>query len=73
MLGACLTYLVHQQRDRVGLVTFDSDIVDHVPPSAKHLDVVLHALDRAKADRPGQLHGPLHKLAEHFGRRGISC
>ena len=70
-LGACLTYLVHQQRDRVGLVTFDSDIVDHVPPSAKHLDVVLHTLDRAKATRPGQLSAPLRKLAEHFGRRGV--
>jgi uncharacterized protein (DUF58 family) len=70
-LGACLTYLVHKQRDRVGLVTFDSDVVDHVPPSAKHLDVVLHTLDRARATRPGQLSGPLRKLAEHFGRRGV--
>jgi uncharacterized protein (DUF58 family) len=70
-LAACLTYLVHRQRDRVGLVTFDEAIVDHVPPSAKHLDVVLHTLDRAKAERPGRLGPPLNKLAEHFGRRGI--
>ena len=71
ILAACLTYLVHKQRDRVGLVTFDEDIVDHVPPSAKHLDVVLHAIDRAQAKRPGRLGPPLRKLAEHFGRRGI--
>lgn len=70
-LAACLTYLVNKQRDRVGLVTFDEDIVDHVPPSAKHLEVVLHTLDRAKAVRPGRLGPPLRKLAEHFGRRGI--
>jgi len=70
-LGACLTYLVHRQRDRVGLVTFDHEIVDHVPPSAKHLDVVLHTLDRVKATRQGQLSGPLRRLAEHFGRRGV--
>jgi uncharacterized protein (DUF58 family) len=70
-LGACLTYLVHKQRDRVGLATFDEDIVDHVPPSAKHLDVVLHAIDRAQAKRPGRLGPPLRKLAEHFGRRGM--
>jgi uncharacterized protein (DUF58 family) len=70
-LAACLTYLVHKQRDRVGLVTFDEDIVDFVPASAKHLDVVLHTLDRAKAVRPGRLGPPLKKLAEHFGRRGI--
>jgi len=70
-LAACLTYLANQQRDRVGLVTFDEAIVDHVPPSAKHLDVVLHSLDRATATRPGRIGPPLRKLAEHFGRRGI--
>jgi uncharacterized protein (DUF58 family) len=70
-LAACLTYLVHKQRDRVGLVTFDEEIVDFVPASAKHMDVVLHALDRAQAVRPGRLGPPLKKLAEHFGRRGI--
>ena len=70
-LAACLTYLVHTQRDRVGLATFDHAVVDHVPPSAKHLDVVLHTLDRATAERPGDLVPPLKKLAEHFGRRGI--
>jgi uncharacterized protein (DUF58 family) len=70
-LAACLTYLVSKQRDRVGVVTFDEDVVDHVPPSAKHLDVVLHTLDRAQARRPGRLGPPLRKLAEHFGRRGI--
>lgn len=70
-LAACLTYLANQQRDRVGLVTFDEGIVDHVPPSAKHLNVVLHTLDRAVASRPGRIGPPLRKLAEHFGRRGI--
>ncbi|MSO82211.1 MAG: DUF58 domain-containing protein [Acidobacteria bacterium] len=70
-LAACLTYLASQQRDRVGLVTFDEQIVDHVPPSAKHLDVVLHTLDRAKADKPGHIVAPIKRLAEHFGRRGI--
>ena len=70
-LAACLTYLVHKQRDRVGVVIFDEDVVNHVPPSAKHLDVVLHAIDRAEAKRPGRLGPPLRKLAEHFGRRGI--
>jgi uncharacterized protein (DUF58 family) len=70
-LAACLTYLVHKQKDRVGVVTFDEEVVDFVPCSAKHLDVVLHALDRAKAVRPGRLSVPLKKLAEHFGRRGI--
>ena len=72
-LAACLTYMSNRQRDRVGIVTFDSEIVDRVPPSAKHLEVVLHTLDRVKAGRPGRLREPLQKMAEHFGRRGILC
>ena len=71
ILTACLTNLVHHQRDRVGFVAFDSEVVEHVPPSAKHMDTVLHTLDKLKAGRPGRLREPLHKLAEHFGRRGV--
>ena len=71
ILTACLTNLVHHQRDRVGFVAFDEDIVEHVPPSAKHMETVLHVLDRLKPGRPGRLREPLHKLAEHFGRRGV--
>jgi len=70
-LAACLTYLANQQRDRVGVATFDEAVVDHVPPSAKHMDVVLHTLDRARAEKPGHLVAPIKRLAEHFGRRGI--
>ena len=71
MLAGCLTYLVHRQRDRVGLVAFDNQIVEHVPPSAKHMETVLHMLDRLKPSQPGSLKDPLHKMAEHFGRRGV--
>jgi len=71
MLAACLTYLVHRQRDRVGLVAFDSDIVEFVPPSAKHMDTTLHVLDRLKPARPGAIREPMNKIAEHFGRRGL--
>ena len=46
MLAGCLTYLVHRQRDRVGLVAFDEDVVEHVPPSAKHMETILHVCGR---------------------------
>ena len=71
MLAGCLTYLVHRQRDRVGFVAFDDDIVEHVPASAKHMETVLHVLDRVKPAKPGRLAAPLNKMAEHFGRRGL--
>ena len=45
-LAACLSYFSRQQRDRVGLVTFDGEVREYVPPSARHLDVILHTLDR---------------------------
>ena len=70
-LAACLTYFATKQRDRVGLVTFDDDIVTRVPPSAKHLDVVLHTLDRIEAGRPGAFEKPLFRATEFFKRRGV--
>jgi uncharacterized protein (DUF58 family) len=70
-LGACLAYFSHRQRDRIGLVTVDSDIVDFVPPSAKHLNQVLHGLDRAKAKGRGSLAMPLLKVSESQHRRSI--
>ena len=46
-LAACLAYFSSLQRDRVGLATFDQGVVEYVPPSAKHLRLVLYALDHA--------------------------
>lgn len=70
-LAACLAYFAHGQRDRVGLVTFDSDIIELVPPSARHLPALLHTVARARAVRPGNLETPLRKLSEHFRRRSM--
>jgi len=70
-LAACLAYLSQRQRDRVGIVTFDNEVVNYVPVSAKHFNVLLHTLDRAKAERPGAMLGPLKAIAEHFRRRSI--
>ena len=70
-LAACLTYFSNKQRDRVGLVTFDHEIVDYVPPSMKHLDTILYTLDRATAGRPGSLSDPILRVTEMLGRKGI--
>ena len=70
-LAACLSYLSSRQRDRIGIVTFDDDIVERVPPSAKHFDVTLHTLDKIVAGRPGALGPPLFKATEFFKRRSI--
>jgi uncharacterized protein (DUF58 family) len=51
-LAACLAYFSSLQRDRVGLATFANGVVDYVPPSAKHLRLVLHSLDHAERSVP---------------------
>jgi uncharacterized protein (DUF58 family) len=86
-LAAALAYFSSKQRDRVGLATFDGDLVDYVPPSAKHLQQVLHGLDRAsrgssvasRLSTPdtrlpaprASLLPPLKKLSESTRRRSI--
>ncbi|RPJ80290.1 MAG: DUF58 domain-containing protein, partial [Acidobacteria bacterium] len=70
-LAASLLYFSHTQRDRIGLVTFDTDIVDYVPASAKHLEFALFALDRIGEPRPGSLRAPVLKMTERLRRRGI--
>ena len=70
-LAACLAYFSHRQRDRAGFVSIDSDVVDYVPPSAKHLNQVLHALDRAVPRGRGSLGVPLLKVSESQHRRSI--
>ena len=70
-LAACLAYFSSKQRDRVGLATFDHEVVDYIPPSMKHLDTILHTLDRAEAGRPGSLEAPMLKITDMLGRKGI--
>jgi uncharacterized protein (DUF58 family) len=45
-LAACLAYFCCMQRDRVGLVTVENDVSTYVPASARHLRVILQALDQ---------------------------
>ncbi len=70
-LTASLAWFSSGQKDRVGLYAFDRDVVEHVRPSAAHLDKVLHAVARVKARRAGGWDRPLARVASTFRRRGI--
>ena len=78
-LAACLAYFSNLQRDRVGLAMIDNEIVDYVPPSAKHLQRILQTLDRAEKKgrdtkvTPGKstLLAPLKKLSDTLRRRSL--
>jgi uncharacterized protein (DUF58 family) len=71
MLAASMLFLSRRQRDRVGLITFDAELRDYVPASAKHLELVLHTLDRSVAGERGSLAAPLSKVAEIIRRRSV--
>ena len=70
-LAASLAYLSRRQRDRIGLTTFDNEVVDVIPPSIKHFNMVLHALDRLRAGGSSNYHEPLAKIALNLGRRSL--
>jgi uncharacterized protein (DUF58 family) len=70
-LVASLAWLSQQQGDRVGLVTFTGDIVDVVPPSTRHLQLLLHTLGRARAQGAGTLETPVSRLTHMSSRAGI--
>jgi uncharacterized protein (DUF58 family) len=77
-LAACLAYFSSLQRDRVGLATFANGIVEYVPPSAKHLRLVLYALDNAERSVPAapaptatRLRAIFQRLADSVRRRSM--
>ena len=72
-LVASLAYLMHRQRDAVGLVAFDDDISSEVPVSGRpgHLRRVLAALDQLRTGRRSDVAKPLTRLAEALTRPGL--
>ncbi|MCR4437906.1 MAG: DUF58 domain-containing protein [bacterium] len=72
-LAAALTYLMLQQRDAVGLVTFDQKIRTFVPPRSvsSYLHVILRQLDRMRSRSRTNVAATLHELAERIKRRGL--
>ena len=62
-LAASLAYLSTRQRDRIGLITFNNDIVDFIPTSIKHFSRVLHTLDKVTAVGVSDYELPLEKIA----------
>jgi len=72
-LAATLAYFLHQQRDAVGLVTFDERIVDYLPPRHRpgHLRRLMAMLDRAPQGQSTDLALPLEQIAQTVRKRGL--
>ena len=70
-LVASLAWLSQHQGDRVGLATFTGDLVDVVPPSTRHLQLILHTLGRSRATGAGQLSTAVDRLTHLSTRAGV--
>ncbi len=71
--AAALAYLMLAQQDAVGLVTFDNEPRDHVPPRSRpsHMRSILAALSREQPRRETDLGGVFHRLVPKLHRRGL--
>ncbi len=70
-LTACLGYFANRQRDRIGLITFDDDVRLHIPPAAKHVDLVLQSLATLAPGGDSDLRLPVSKVGSRLRRRSI--
>jgi uncharacterized protein (DUF58 family) len=72
-LTACLAYFAFNQRDSVGFAAYDDRVRDQVPArsSIGHLNTVLHAIERLRAQERSSFRRPLVEVAERVRRRGI--
>ena len=72
-LAASLAYFLFTQRDAVGLLTFDEEVADYLPPRhrAGHLRRLYGMLDRETAGRATDLSRPLERIAESVRKRGL--
>jgi len=72
-LAAALAYLMLQQQDAVGVLTFADHPRQFVPARAvrSHLDVLLKTLGSGEPEGRTRLGPALHELAERIKRRGL--
>ncbi len=72
-MAAAVGYLMINQQDNVGLITFDEELTNVVPPHSKrsHLANLLGVLDSALRHRPSRLQNCLHRAAEMLRKRGL--
>ena len=72
-LAACLSYLMLQQSDGVGLVTFDTKIRRYIPPRSRvsHLRMILNELENGKPGGETELGKVFHDLVPKLHRRGL--
>ncbi len=72
-VAATLGYFLSQQRDAVGLLTFDERVGEYLPARYRpgHLHQLMVMLERAVGGKSTDLKAPLEQIAEMAVRRGM--
>jgi uncharacterized protein (DUF58 family) len=72
-LAATLAQFLYLQGDAIGLLTFDEDIRDYLPPRHRtgQLRNLMIALEKPAAGRATNLAAPLKRVAEAIRKRGL--
>jgi uncharacterized protein (DUF58 family) len=72
-MAASLAYFLFTQRDAVGVLTFDEEITDYLPPRHRpgHLRRLMGVLERETGGRSTNLARPLEQIAESVRKRGL--
>jgi uncharacterized protein (DUF58 family) len=71
--AACLAFLLQQQQDAVGLVTFNNKVQRNLPASShpSHLKLILHELQQTQPDDQTDVGDVFDELARQIRRRGL--
>jgi uncharacterized protein (DUF58 family) len=72
-MAAALAYLMLKQNDAVGLVLFDSEVRQYLPPKARPTQFrrILELLDHSYSREDTDVGHVLHDMAERIPRRGL--
>jgi uncharacterized protein (DUF58 family) len=72
-VGAVLSYLMLQQQDSVGMITFDSKIREHITPRStnNHMKHLIDTLAATKTRGETDLGSVLQTVAQKVGRRSL--
>ena len=73
LLAAALSYLMLRQNDAVGLVLFDSEVREYLPPKARPTQFrrILELLENPTSREDTDVGSVLHDVAERIPRRGL--
>jgi uncharacterized protein (DUF58 family) len=72
-LAASIVYMANLQRDAAGLIVFDDDVKNYIPPSTRQgqLFRLLHAIEHSEVGSHTDFTKPFHHFQNFLKRRGI--